>query len=74
MCDDGVFCNGVERCDTAFQAARWATTALAELDLACSTDACHEGAQTCDHDISSGCRQRAPASSLVTASNGLSSA
>jgi hypothetical protein len=46
-CDDGNFCNGVERCDSAIGCTEGAPSC--ELDLPCAVDVCNEMAQSCQH-------------------------
>src|SRR5262249_1184775 len=52
-CDDGILCNGVERCDTTFGCA--AGPPACDLGLACSVDTCDEASQKCTHAQSFGC-------------------
>ncbi|MEZ4296161.1 MAG: hypothetical protein R3B70_14405 [Polyangiaceae bacterium] len=52
-CDDGVFCNGVERCDGTFGCV--AGPSACDLGLACSADACEEGAEQCTHQAPGNC-------------------
>jgi hypothetical protein len=53
LCDDGTFCNGVERCDTSFGCT--SGPAACTLSLGCEFSACAEGGQTCTHVLPLGC-------------------
>ena len=48
-CDDGLFCNGVERCDLATAACRPGTPPCDDGD-SCSFDTCDETRDSCAHD------------------------
>ncbi len=48
VCDDGIFCNGVERCDVA--AACVPRPQACDDGIACSLDACDEATRACRHD------------------------
>ncbi len=52
MCNDGAFCNGVERCDTMVGCV--AGPPACELEAACSNDSCNEASQACQHSLSGG--------------------
>lgn len=52
-CDDGSFCNGVERCDSVLGCV--AGPATCDLDLGCSFDSCSEANHTCSHALPFGC-------------------
>lgn len=47
LCDDGVFCNGVERCDVTAGCVERAQAC--DDGIACSLDACDEAARGCRH-------------------------
>jgi hypothetical protein len=47
VCDDGAFCNGVERCDVT--AGCVARAEACEDGISCSLDACDEANRTCRH-------------------------
>lgn len=53
LCSDGLFCDGVERCDTA--AGCVAGPVACDLGLACSSDTCSEAAEQCEHSAPAGC-------------------
>jgi hypothetical protein len=53
MCDDGIFCDGVERCDVAIGCVPGPPAC--QLGLPCSVDSCSEGSQSCGHVQTSGC-------------------
>lgn len=46
-CDDGSFCNGMETCDAGTCIA--GTPVSCDDAIACTTDTCNEGADSCDH-------------------------
>jgi hypothetical protein len=64
VCDDGVFCDGVERCDTMLGCVSGPKPC--ELGLACSVDSCDEASQSCGHVESGGC---APSLRLLLCDN-----
>ncbi|MSP72007.1 MAG: hypothetical protein EXR76_07485 [Myxococcales bacterium] len=47
-CDDGLFCNGVESCSRASGCVA-GTPPCSSDGVACTTDACNEATNTCDH-------------------------
>ena len=47
MCNDGIFCDGVERCDSALGCVEG--EAACDLDLFCATDQCNESQKRCTH-------------------------
>lgn len=49
VCQDGTFCNGAETCDPVQGCIDGAPVDCNDL-IACTTDACNEGAGQCDHD------------------------
>jgi hypothetical protein len=53
MCDDGNFCDGVERCDTTLGCTFGPPACL--LGLVCSDDVCGGGSETCGHFMSGPC-------------------
>jgi len=53
VCDDGRFCDGVERCDTTFGCTRGAPSC--ELGLGCDRSSCSEADFTCGHALPAGC-------------------
>lgn len=67
VCDDFLFCTGVERCDATRGCV--AGEPACALGLSCSKDSCNETTQSCGHDQTAGC---APSVQLlVTDSDGL---
>ncbi len=55
LCDDGTFCDGVERCDSALGCVQGPPSC--EIDLACANSSCSEGNDTCKHTFPAGCVQ-----------------
>ena len=53
LCDDGVFCNGVERCDTTFGCTSGPLACT--LGLGCESSMCSEGEDSCNHMVPPGC-------------------
>jgi len=47
-CSDGVFCNGAETCD-AYGHCQTGTAVNCNDGVACTTDSCNEGTDSCDH-------------------------
>lgn len=66
LCDDGAFCDGVERCDAASGCV--VGPPACELGLACSADACSEAGQQCEHAAPADCLP--PLRLLVTDAEG----
>jgi hypothetical protein len=66
LCDDGVFCDGVERCDVT--AGCVVGPPACDLGLACSADSCSEPGQQCQHTASMACLP--PLRLLVTDADG----
>src|SRR6516162_9256306 len=48
-CDDGVFCNGTETCDTGSHKCKAGTPPMCDDSLACTHDICNELSKACDH-------------------------
>ncbi|CAN5607885.1 hypothetical protein BH09MYX1_BH09MYX1_48060 [soil metagenome] len=78
LCDDAVFCNGAEACDAVQGCIATGPPSCSD-GVACSVDACNEGAKGCDHipddslcpishacDLQLGCQARALAHSSST--------
>ena len=55
LCDDGTFCDGVERCDSALGCVQGAPSC--DLDQACAQSSCNESSDTCKHTFPMGCVQ-----------------
>ena len=53
LCDDGDFCNGVERCDTTFGCTAGAPAC--QLDLGCDVSNCSAPSEQCVHVLPPGC-------------------
>jgi hypothetical protein len=53
LCDDGSFCNGVERCDAGLGCT--SGPAACTLGLGCETSSCAESSETCAHALPPGC-------------------
>jgi hypothetical protein len=66
LCDDGVFCNGIERCDTSKGCVGGAPSC--KLSVSCGMDACAEASEQCTHLGQEACVQSVRL--LVTDSSG----
>lgn len=66
LCTNGLFCDGIERCDTDVGCVPGPPAC--ELGLACSADSCAEGQGACVHNASPGCLP--PLSFVVAAADG----
>jgi hypothetical protein len=53
LCDDGQFCNGVERCDAAFGCTSGPPACT--LGLGCEASSCAEAGDVCTHTLPPGC-------------------
>ena len=51
LCNDSLFCNGVETCNVVLDCQSGAAPDLSD-DLACSIDSCNEATDTIEHDLS----------------------
>jgi hypothetical protein len=57
-CDDRVFCNGVERCNTELACIAGTPVACADMDP-CTLDACNEMMRACTHTMDPACMSSA---------------
>ncbi len=53
-CDDGVFCNGAETCDTGTGECLPGTTVDCDDGVDCTVDSCNEGTDSCDNVVDDG--------------------
>lgn len=53
LCDDGSFCNGVERCDAALGCTSGPPACV--LGVGCEESSCAEASDTCSHTLPPGC-------------------
>jgi hypothetical protein len=49
QCDDGLWCNGAETCNTSTGLCQAGTPPNCDDGIACTTDACNEAADSCTH-------------------------
>ncbi len=53
-CDDGLFCNGTETCDTGSGSCQAGTAVDCDDGVSCTVDSCNEGTDSCDNTPDSG--------------------